>query len=69
MERPPPEVLVWFRKMGAIGGSAKVKKGFSKMDPVRVRQLARIAAEKRWHSSEEKFPGKQGEKKLLTPRP
>ena len=49
IETPAQKIKVTFREAGRRGGIAKVPKGFSMMDEDRRREIARKAAEKRWH--------------------
>lgn len=49
IETPAQKIKVSFREAGRRGGIAKVPKGFSMMDEERRREIARKAAEKRWH--------------------
>lgn len=49
IKTPAQKIKVTFKEAGRRGGIAKVPKGFSMMDEERRREIARKAAEKRWH--------------------
>ena len=49
IETPAQKIKVSFKEAGRRGGIAKVPKGFSMMDEERRKEIARKAAEKRWH--------------------
>lgn len=49
IETPAQKIKVTFKEAGRRGGIAKVPKGFSMMDEERRKEIARKAAEKRWH--------------------
>lgn len=48
IENPAEKVKISFKEAGRRGGSAKVPKGFSKMDEEKRREIAVRAAQKRW---------------------
>lgn len=48
IETPVEKVKVSFREAGRRGGSARVPKGFAKMDSDKRREISRKAAAKRW---------------------
>lgn len=50
IETPVQKVKVSFSEAGKRGGSAKVPKGFSKMDKEKLREIAKQAANKRWNN-------------------
>ena len=45
---PIQKVKVSFKEAGRRGGSAKVPKGFAKMDAEKRKKIATSAAKKRW---------------------
>lgn len=48
IKTPVVKVKVSFKEAGRRGGSAKVPKGFSKMEPTRHKEISRKAARARW---------------------
>ena len=48
IETPVQKVKVSFKEAGRRGGSARVPKGFAKMDEKRRREISKKAAAKRW---------------------
>ena len=48
IETPVEKVKVSFKEAGRRGGSAKVPKGFAKMDVIRRKEISRRAARTRW---------------------
>ena len=48
IKTPVVKVKVSFKEAGRRGGSARVPKGFAKMDEKRRREISKKAAAKRW---------------------